>query len=128
MTPPDDSPTAELTAAAAVEIPAPDAPKPIAFPHTYQLLFPVELKGKDGTVVRSVSSITLRRRPIGIDLRATDKAEGEAGKTILMIASVAGELSAVIDQLDVEDIGRLGELVSGSLPSGPPTGPTVSAT
>ncbi len=88
----------------------------------------MELKGKDGTVVRSVSSITLRRRPIGIDLRATDKAEGEAGKTILMIASVAGELSAVIDQLDVEDIGRLGELVSGSLPSGPPTGPTVSAT
>ena len=125
MTPPDDSPTAELTAAAAVEIPAPDAPKPITFPHPYKLLYPVELRGKDGAVIRSVSSITLRRRPIGIDLRATDKAEGDAGKSILLIASVAGELPAVIDLLDVEDIGALGELLGGSLPIGLTTGPTA---
>ncbi len=103
-------------------------PAAITFPYSYTLLYPVQLKGRDGTVIKSVSSITLLRRPKGKDLRATDKAEGDAGKAILLIASISGELPMVIDELDSEDIAALGELLGGSSPNGRPTGATASGT
>lgn len=94
----------------------------------YDLKHPIEIKSaKDGHVIETISQFTLKR-PKGKHLKATDRVQGDAAKTLALIAACAEIPPSVTDELDLEDFTALGEIVEGF--SGAPrrTGETSSAT
>lgn len=94
----------------------------------YELKHPIEIKSaKDGTVIETIARLTLRR-PKGRHLKATDRVQGEAAKTLALIAACAEIPPSAADEIDLEDVTALGEIVEGF--SGAPrrTGETSSAT
>ncbi len=93
----------------------------------YELKHPVELRGKDGALLEKITSLSLKR-PKGKHLKATDRVQGEAAKTLALIAAVAEIPPSTADELDGEDVAALGEMVEGFLGARRATGATFSAT
>jgi hypothetical protein len=60
----------------------------------------------------ALMELTVKRPTMG-DMEASDRAEGSVGKSILIIAAVTGEPSAVIRRLDASDFERLSAVVEG---------------
>lgn len=61
------------------------------------------------------------RRPKGKDIRAL-KGDSSMGDTLDLLGKLCGQPKAVIDELDVVDVQRAGEIVAGFYESGPKTG------
>lgn len=96
-------------------------------PIVYQLKHPIELRGKDGTALEKITSLSLNR-PKGKHLKATDRVQGDAAKTLALIAACAEIPPSTADELDGEDVATLGEMVEGFLGARRATGATSSAT
>jgi hypothetical protein len=94
---------------------------------TYVLQYPFEVKAADGKVLESFTSFELKR-PKGKHLKATDHVNGEAAKTLALIASCAGVLPEFLNELDIVDFTALGEIVEGFTKAPRPTTATSSAT
>lgn len=72
---------------------------------TYTLKYPVQ--GLDG----ELTAIEIPERITAGQLMATDKAEGNIGKLVELIAAVTQEPVNVIKKLDSEDLIAIGELM-----------------
>lgn len=80
---------------------------------TYKLKHPIELRNKEtGAVTETITEFTIRR-PKGKQLKAMDRADGEVGRTLALMAAVCDQPPSVMDQLDVEDFAALGEVLDG---------------
>lgn len=94
---------------------------------TYTLKHPIEVRAKDsGEVIERISALTFSR-PTLRSMRAMDKAEGEIGKTIVLIAALTNQPPSVIDEMDAEDLLALAEVVQGFFGGFPPIGKASSA-
>lgn len=93
----------------------------------YDLKHPIERRGKDGEIIDTITRFELQR-PKGKHLKATDKVQGDAAKTLALIAAAAGQPASVMDELDIEDFTELGKIVEGFTGVPPQTGVTSSAT
>lgn len=91
---------------------------------TVLLEMPVELKA--GNTTRTIEEINLRRSK-GKDWAATDRADGQIGKTLLLAASVSGEPRAVFEEMDGDDFLRVMRIV-GSMGKSQAGGETSSET
>ncbi len=109
MSPVDEAGETETAGAAASSGPA-----EVVYPYVYTLLYPVEIKGADGAVIKTVTSITIKRRAKGKDLLVTDRAQGDVAKSFLLLTALTGELPILFSEMDKADIAELGELVGGS--------------
>lgn len=68
------------------------------------------------------------RRPKAKDLKLVDSFDGkEIAGSIAMIAALTTLDPLEVENLDAEDFAALGNLLAEAMPSGPPTGATVSA-
>lgn len=81
---------------------------------TLRLQYPVEY----GT--ETITELTMRR-PLGAGMRAAKDKEGNIDSMILAAKS-AGVADPLVDRMDMADVGRMLEVVSSFLLSGPPTG------
>ncbi|WP_066667340.1 MULTISPECIES: phage tail assembly protein [unclassified Sphingomonas] len=71
-----------------------------------------------------ITEVTLRRAT-GKDLRLIDRLAGQPMALVLeAIATLSGLELAIVERLDAEDIGPLGELAMSRLEGGRPTGGT----
>jgi hypothetical protein len=90
---------------------------------SYTLQYPVEIKNRDGEVIKSITAVPLNRLS-GADVRAvanaSDKGKGEA--TAVLICRCCGLAPSEFDVLDAADVSALGELASGFLGGSPATG------
>jgi hypothetical protein len=90
-------------------------------PHTLLEPVTIRFKGPAGEREETITEVQLRR-PKGKDIRAMDRAEGDIGKTMALLARVSGLEPSVLDEMDGADVVALLELVAGFLPNGQPTG------
>lgn len=82
---------------------------------------------KDETLKPAGFTVSLRR-PKGKDLRIVDRfGDQEVAATLAMIAALSNLDELEVENLDSEDVSALGNLLAAAMPSGPPTGATVSA-
>jgi hypothetical protein len=89
---------------------------------TIQLQHPVEIRATDtGEVVETVTHLALRR-PTARDLRAMDKAQGEVGKSIALLATLARVPPSTIELLDAADYLAAAEVLADVLGKPPGTG------
>jgi len=65
---------------------------------------PIEYSGK------TYSEFTFKRPKVG-HLAAMDAARGDMGKTLAFLAAIGNVPIPVIEELDVEDLGRLAEAI-----------------
>lgn len=98
-------------------------------PIRYPLKHPVTitLRGPDGDRQETISELTLRRVK-GKDMRALDGQGGEVAKTLALIAHISGHPLTIVDELDAEDIGGIGDLLQDFFPASLGTGPMSSET
>lgn len=92
---------------------------------TVPLLYPLELKNRDGDVTERIESLTLRRLK-GKDMRdiANASAKG-AGEAMAMLVCRSAQIPpSTFDQLDGEDVAELGVVASGFIGGALPTGVT----
>lgn len=71
-------------------------------------------KGKD----EMVRDVTLRRPTAG-DIEAADKATGNVGMSVLLIAGLSGLPVGAVRKLDVYDFGRLDKVCTGYIKGNP---------
>lgn len=89
---------------------------------THPLKEPIDIRNKDGELVETITELKLRK-PKGKILKALDRAEGEVGKTLALIAAMAGLPPSTMDELGPQDFVDLGEVIEkdffgGRLPTG----------
>lgn len=97
-------------------------------PTVYHLKHPIEVRSAEsGEVIENLTALALKR-PKGKQLKAMDKAEGEVGKILALIAACSGQPPKIMDELDAEDFTALGVIVEGFFGGRLPTGATFSAT
>lgn len=98
-----------------------ERPAPVTEVH-YTLLFPVELKNRDGQVVERIASLTLRRLK-GSAARAclNAHAKGAGDFAQELVCAAAGIPPSTFAQLDAEDVLALVERAAPFLGSGLPT-------
>jgi hypothetical protein len=100
------------------------AAAPAIIPNPYPLKYPISIrwKGPQGERLEEVTEIKLRRAT-GEELLLIDRFRQDPMRLVLeMIAALSGHPLKVIQRLDGEDIGPLGELAFSNAPSGPATG------
>lgn len=94
------------------------APKEWAAGDEYPLRHPLNLKGPDGSILETVSHLTLRRLT-GADLtviaNATAKGQGEALKAI--VCRVCSIPPSTYDRLDAQDLTEVAQVASGFMGS-----------
>ncbi|HEV2675279.1 MAG TPA: phage tail assembly protein [Aliidongia sp.] len=81
---------------------------------TTPLLYPVRSEGAQ------LSSITMRRATVK-ELRVAEGLSG-VGSVSMMVQQLAALAPSTVDQIDAEDFGELGEVISSFLPKGRRTG------
>lgn len=97
-------------------------------PIVRKLKHPIEIRAKEtGEIVETITELTFTR-PKGKHLKAMDRAEGETGKTLALLAAITGHPPSVMDQLDGEDLASFEELIEGFFGGRRPTGATSSGT
>lgn len=77
---------------------------------TVALDYPIEFK--KGSEVQEIASVTIKRPTVG-DLEASDRAQGDVGKTTVLIAAISGIPVGAVRKLDVADYKRLDDVVTG---------------
>lgn len=89
---------------------------------THTLKYPIVLRNKDtGEEVETITTLTLVM-PLGKHLKAMDRADGEVGKTLALLAAISNHPPAVMDLLSSEDLVDLGEVIAGFFGGRQPTG------
>ena len=80
----------------------------------YTLLYPIELKNKEGQVIETITELQLKRFN-GADMRAiaNAKAKGEGEMLAVMVSRSACIPPSTFDLLDGEDITAAGEIAAG---------------
>lgn len=94
---------------------------------TYPLKESIDIRNKDGEIVETITELKLRK-PKGKILKAMDKAQGDVGKSLALIAAMAGLPPSTMDELGPSDFAELGEFIAGFFPGLLPTGRTSSET
>lgn len=96
----------------------------------YTLEHPVTLTLKSSSGEREETIIEIVLKPLTKtkQLRVLDQAEGEVAKSIVLVASLAGQPVSVIDEIHPEDFQVLVEKAQGFPMPGQSTGTTSSAT
>ena len=74
---------------------------------TVLLEYPVK-RGKDGD---EVSEVTLRRMIVA-DLEASDKAEGDVKKTLMIVSSLTDLPTALLRRIDMDDFERISSVLN----------------
>jgi len=79
----------------------------------------------DGTVVQlehpvefgkqTITEVTVKSHPTGADLLELDRADGDFGKTLRMIAAFCGLSWRTVQQLHVSDITTIGEVCADAM-------------
>lgn len=94
-------------------------------PTPYKLRFPVELRTADGSVIETITELSLRRMS-GADARRVLNMQGKgAGEfTMATVCASAQIPPSTFDKLDAEDALAAFEVASGFLGSAPPTSKT----
>ena len=97
------------------------------YSHTLKHPVTLTLSGPEGERTETLTSLTMRTRIKGRDMRILDNFTGDVAKLMAMIARLSGLSAAHIDAMDSEDIEPLMAIVQGFTPPGPPTGDLSSA-
>jgi hypothetical protein len=92
-------------------------PEEIQLPHKVELTFPFEY-GKD----RKVSEIIFTRRLKAKDFRGISVNNITFDDMLKLISKATGEVQAVIDELDTEDMMKCTEVINSFLSAGQRTG------
>lgn len=91
-------------------------------PHAIALAHPIEIRDKDsGELIERIEALQLRP-PTARDLRAMDKAQGEVGKSIALLAALASVPPSTIDLLDAADYLAASEVLASLVGKPPGTG------
>ena len=102
----------------------------------HTLLHPIVLATRDATTgdekeetLKPAGFSVTMRRPKGKDLRIVDRfGDQEVAATLAMISALSNLDDVEVENLDSADVSALGNLLAEAMPSGGPTGETVSAT
>ncbi len=96
-------------------------------PITITLTHPIEIKNGEGEIIETIRQLTLPRAQAK-HLRAMDKATGDVGKSLALIAALAGVPPSHLDGLDGEDFmvlsGALADFLGVPQPTGAMSSPT----
>lgn len=82
------------------------------------------LRGPQGETTEQIVELTITPLQKAKQLRALDRAEGEVGKGIALIAECCGIPVAQAEELSIADFTALMEIVGDFLPDGLRTGAT----
>ncbi|MCE7510257.1 phage tail assembly protein [Alloalcanivorax xenomutans] len=91
---------------------------------TVKLDYPVSLYDEFERREYNVTELELPKRLKAKHLRALDSAQGEISQTLALLVSITGYPKSVIDELDAEDLEKLGDALEVPLANGQETGPT----
>lgn len=82
----------------------------------YDLLFPVQLKDKDGNVRETLESITFDVKPNRKLSKGWQKVKDDSAREDKMLVDMTGVSSALLDELSLEDAENIGGIIQAFLP------------
>lgn len=103
----------------------PPLKRPPRKPETYPLLFPVQLKSADGSVMETITELQMGRLDGGAARRVLNMRDKGTGEFVAALVCASARIPpSTFDRLDAEDMAAAAEIAGDFLGSAPPTSRT----